>query len=76
MAKITNFTNFSGTINGLVYYMANGKQFVRMDKKKETFTKLQELPKETLPSIEAFNITSAIKSMNHLITALKKNSRL
>jgi hypothetical protein len=35
MAKITNFTNFTGTINELLYYTVNGQQFVRTDAKKE-----------------------------------------
>lgn len=71
MATVKNFTNFTGTINGLLYYTKNGKQFVRVDAKKRTPTKSKEIPKEILPAVEAFNTIKALQSLNHLVNALK-----
>lgn len=71
MAQIHNFTNFTGTINGLVYYMANGRQFVRADAKKRTGTISKVSLKKMLPGIEAVHTMKAIHSMNHLVNALK-----
>lgn len=72
MAKITNFTNFSGTINGLIYYTANGQQFVRVHAKKRNNTKSKGLAKKMLPSLETLNIIYAVQSMDDVINAMKK----
>ncbi|MBB5333534.1 hypothetical protein [Chryseobacterium koreense] len=71
MAKIINFNNFTGTINGIIYYTSNGHQFLRADPKKRTLTKSKALPKKTLAGIEALRINHALHSMNHLVKALK-----
>lgn len=68
MAQIHNFTNFTGTIDGLMYYTANGKQFVRADTKKRTRKKsLENMLQET----EAIRTMNAIHSMAHLLNAMK-----
>lgn len=72
MPKITNLTNFTGTINGLVYYTVNGQQFIRAEKAKTNQTKSKELPKKLLPGIEALQISNALHSMNHLVNAMEK----
>ncbi|WP_234109319.1 hypothetical protein [Chryseobacterium sp. R2A-55] len=72
MPKITNLTNFTGTINGLVYYTVNGQQFIRAEKAKTNKTKSKELPKKLLPGIEALQISNALHSMNHLVNAMEK----
>lgn len=72
MAKITGITNFTGTIDGLVYYMVNGQQFFRAEKAKTNQTKSKELPKKLLPGIEALQISNALHSMNHLVNAMEK----
>ena len=68
MAIIKNFTNFTGTIDGLIYYTANGKQFVRADTKKRTRTKSLE---KMLPETAALRTMNAIHSMGHLLNAMK-----
>lgn len=72
MAKITNFTNFSGIINGLIYYTVNGQQFVRVHAKKRNNTKSKGLAKKMLPSLETLNIIYAVQSMDDVINAMKK----
>ncbi|MBU8883056.1 hypothetical protein KSK37_08180 [Kaistella sp. DKR-2] len=72
MAKITGITNFTGTIDGLVFYMVNGQQFFRAEKAKTNQTKSKELPKILLPGIEALQVRNALHSMNHLVNAMEK----
>ena len=75
MATVKNLRNFTGTINGLVYYTINGKQFVRADTKKGTQTKPKASSKKILPGLEAVSITHALASMNHLMNALEHEFR-
>lgn len=75
MTQIKNINNFSGTINGLVYYTLNGKQFVRIDPKKRPLTTSKALARKTLAGLEALRINYAFLSMNHLVNALKNEFR-